>query len=199
MMLGDCAKMAEQQIWLVKAVEYAATVHAEHFRKGSSVPYVAHLMAVASLVMEAGGDEFEVTAALLHDAPEDRGGRSQLDAIRRQFGTRVASIVEECTDSFDHPKPPWRQRKESFLCRIPSMSPSGTLVVTADKLHNARSILFDYRVLQDSIWSRFRGGREGVLWYYRSVAELLLECDRSSLSLELSDAVERLVALVEFP
>lgn len=156
-------------------------------------------MAVASLVMEGGGDECEVTAALLHDAPEDRGGRSQLDAIRDQFGTRVASIVEECTDSFDHPKPPWRQRKTAFLRRLPSMSPSGTLVVTADKLHNLRSILLDYRQHQDSLWIRFQGGREGVLWYYRSVAGLLLECAPSPLATELSESVERLLSLVELP
>jgi (p)ppGpp synthase/HD superfamily hydrolase len=155
------------------ALSYAAALHAQQRRKLSGEPYVAHLLAVAALVLEHGGNEDEAIAALLHDAVEDQGGLPTLAEIRRRFGPTVADIVEGCTDTADSPKPPWRQRKEAYIARLNGASASIRLVSAADKLHNARSILRDYRRIGEALWSHFRGGRDGTLWYYRTVAETL--------------------------
>ena len=114
------------------ALAYAAEVHRGDVRKGSGTPYLAHLLSVAALVIENGGDEDQAIAALLHDAPEDAGGRERLEDIRRRFGDRVAGIVEACTDTFDDPKPPWRERKEAFLERLTGAPADALPVVAAD-------------------------------------------------------------------
>lgn len=152
------------------------------------------MLAVASLVLEAGGSEDEAVAALLHDGPEDQGGLPTLMEIRSRFGAVVADIVVECSDSFAAEKPPWRERKQAYLHHLQSASPSGVLVSCADKLHNARCILSDYRMIGDELWDRFRGGREGTLWYYRALVEtytrrspptmLFTELDRAVTELE---------------
>jgi GTP pyrophosphokinase len=152
-----------------EALVYAARLHREQVRKGSGVPYVTHLLVVAGTVGDAGGSEDEVIAALLHDGPEDQGGRETLSEIERRFGAGVARIVQGLTDTFDTPKPPWRARKEAYLAHLPAASPSVLLVSIADKLHNARSIVADLRERGESVWTRFRGGRDGTLWYYRSL------------------------------
>ncbi|MEE8526855.1 MAG: HD domain-containing protein [Thermoanaerobaculia bacterium] len=139
---------------------------------GPGIPYTAHLMSVAALVLEHGGDEDEAIAGLLHDGPEDQGGQETLDDIRRLFGHRVADIVEACSDTFETPKPKWRSRKERYLDHLrKTTSPSVFLVSVADKVHNLRSILGDYRRIGDRLWQRFSGKRDGTLWYY---AELLM-------------------------
>ena len=156
-----------------EALSYAAALHAQQRRKLSGEPYLAHLLAVAALVMEHGGSEDEAIAALLHDAVEDQGGLPTLDEIRRRFGSTVADIVEGCTDAVVSPKPPWRQRKEAYLARLHNASASIRLVSAADKLHNARAILREYRRIGEALWPNFRGGRDGTLWYYRAVVETL--------------------------
>ena len=130
---------------LHEALSYAATLHADQQRKASGEPYLAHLLAVAALVMEYGGNEEETIAALLHDAVEDQGGMATLAEIRRRFGPAVAEIVEGCSDTAVAPKPPWRQRKEAYIARLRTRPASVRLVSAADKLHNARSILREYR------------------------------------------------------
>lgn len=160
---------ADKHSRLQAAAAMAMDLHADQVRKGTTVSYVSHLFAVASLVMEAGGDEDEVIAALLHDAAEDRGGEATLADIRARFGDRVAGIVEECSDTFADPKPPWRERKERYIDTLAEVSRSALLVSAADKLHNARAILDDYREHGESLWERFRGGRDGTLWYYREL------------------------------
>ena len=155
------------------ALLYAARLHREQTRKGTGVPYVTHLLAVAAIVGEGGGSEEEVIAALLHDAPEDAGGEARLEEIRAQFGDAVAGIVAGCSDTYETPKPPWRERKEAHIAHLAEASPSVRLVSAADKLHNARSVLADYRALGDALWDRFNGGRDGTLWYYRAVADAL--------------------------
>ena len=155
-------------------------MHAEQRRKLSGEPYLAHLLAVAAIVMEHGGNEDEAIAALLHDAVEDQGGLATLEEIRRRFGRPVAEIVDGCTDAAETPKPPWRQRKEAFIARLTNAPASVRLVVAADKLHNARSILRDYRRLGESLWGHFRGGREGTLWYYRAVVERCRQAEHDS-------------------
>jgi hypothetical protein len=177
------------------ASRYANQVHATQQRKGTAIPYVSHPLAVASLVLEHGGGEDETIAALLHDAAEDQGGRTRLEEIGRLFGGHVAAIVEECSDTFEDPKPPWESRKQRFLERLKNASPSALLVVAADKLHNARSILKDYREVGEALWSRFRGGKEGTLWYYRSLVSAFRAAGLSPLVEELSRVVAALEAL----
>jgi (p)ppGpp synthase/HD superfamily hydrolase len=174
------------------ALSYAATLHAKQQRKISGVPYVAHLLAVAALVMEHGGNEDETIAALLHDAVEDQGGLPTLDEIRRRFGSTVANIVEGCTDATVTPKPPWRARKEAYVARLQCASGSVRLVSAADKLHNARSILREYRVQGETVWGHFRGGRDGTLWYYRAVVDTLKQTGSTPLVEELERTVEEI-------
>lgn len=151
----------------------AAELHRGQQRKGSGVPYLSHLLAVSASVIEHGGDEDEAIAALLHDAIEDQGGPETRELIRERFGDRVVQIVDGCTDTDVSPKPPWRARKETFIEGLRDASASVHLVVAADKLHNSRATLSDYRQNGDEIWAIFQGGRDGILWYYRSVVETL--------------------------
>ena len=172
-----------------KALVFASQLHREQRRKGSDVPYVSHLLAVAALVIEHGGDEDEAIAALLHDAIEDQGGPTARDGILRRFGERVTGIVEGCTDSQTNPKPPWKERKLAYIAGISEKSPSVQFVCAADKLHNARSILSDYRTLGEEVWQRFVGGREGTLWYYGALVQALIRSGRTP----LVDELERVV------
>lgn len=174
------------------ALTFATELHATQIRKGSQTPYIAHLLAVASLVIENGGNEDEAIAALLHDAIEDQGGATTRAEIRRRFGDNVTAIVDGCTDADTNPKPPWRQRKETYISHIPTASPSVLLVSVADKLHNARSILHDYRIIGDNIWQRFQGKKDGTLWYYRSLVNAFLPTFPHPLTQELDRVVSEL-------
>jgi len=162
-------------------------VHADQTRKGTNVPYFSHLLAVASLVLEAGGDETAAIAALLHDAAEDSGGQPRLDDIRARFGDQVAEVVEECSDTLQSPKPPWQERKQRFIARIPQFSPAARLVNLADLVHNARSIRMDLRTIGEELWDRFNGGKEGTIEYYRQVTKAHGVHGRSPLHDELAD------------
>lgn len=182
------------------ALTYAAWAHAGHFRKGTTIPYISHPLAVAALVMESGGDEDEIIAALLHDTAEDAGGEGRLADIRVRFGERVADIVDGCSDAYgqagsDVEKPPWLGRKKNHLEHLEHASRSVLLVSAADKLHNARAVLGDYKTMGELLWSRFNGGRRGTLWYYRRVTNLLIERFPSPLTEDLERTVEELVAL----
>jgi len=154
-----------------RAFLFAKEKHAGQTRKASGVPYLAHLMGVASLALEYGGDEDVAIAALLHDVVEDCGGRAMLKEVKRRFGSRVAKMVEGCTDSDTVPKRPWRERKDTYLQHLKSADEETRLVSAADKLNNLRSILSDYREVGEVVWERFKGGREGTLWYYRALLE----------------------------
>ena len=154
-----------------EALVYAHQLHANQTRKGTTTPYVGHLLAVTAIVIENGGTEDEAIAALLHDAVEDAGGAATREDIRLRFGDNVALIVDGLTDTDQTPKPPWRQRKEDYIAHLSEALPSVLLVSLADKIHNAQSILRDVRNEGDSVWNRFTGGRDGSLWYYRSLAE----------------------------
>jgi (p)ppGpp synthase/HD superfamily hydrolase len=178
----------------LRAFEFAAEKHAGQTRKASMIPYIAHLMGVASLVLEFGGDEDLAIAALLHDVVEDCGGAPMLKDVRRRFGTRVAKIVDGCTDSDTYPKPPWRERKEAYIRHLKSADAETRLVSAADKLNNVRSILSDYREVGEGIWSRFNGGREGTLWYYRALTEEFRRGKPNRLIRELELAVKELEA-----
>ncbi len=157
-----------------RAFLFAAEKHAKQARKASTIPYLAHLMGVSSLVLEFGGDEDMAVAALLHDVVEDCGGKPMLAQVRRRFGSRVARMVEGCTDSYVIPKLPWRERKESYIRHLKNADAETRLVSAADKLNNIRSILADHRADGEAVWERFNGGREGTLWYYRTLLEEFL-------------------------
>ncbi len=152
-----------------RALTFASQKHAGQTRKKTQAPYISHLLIVAGLVLEAGGDEDLAIAALLHDVVEDCGGTPMLKEVRRRFGKRVAHVVEGCTDTDQIPKPPWRARKEDYLKHLKRADAEVRLVSAADKLHNARSILTDYRQIGEEVWDRFAGKREGTLWYYRAL------------------------------
>ncbi len=175
-----------------EAFAFACRLHRGQARKVSGVPYISHLLAVAALVLEAGGDEDEAIAALLHDAVEDRGGAETREKIRARFGARVAAIVDGCSDTDRTPKPPWKQRKLAYIARLADAGPSVLLVVSADKLHNARSLLAAYRETGEAIWKHFRGGRDGTLWHYRAAAEAIRDAGGTPLSADLERTVAEL-------
>ncbi|HEY2474833.1 MAG TPA: HD domain-containing protein [Candidatus Cybelea sp.] len=155
------------------AVAYANCVHATQRRRGTEVPYLSHLLEVAGLVLEYGGNEEEAIAALLHDAPEDRGGLPRLEQIRQRYGDRVAEIVEGCSDSLvEDPrnKEPWLQRKERYQQRLRVTNDASVLLVSvADKLHNARQTVSDLQHLGPTVWGRFHSTPAQALWNYREL------------------------------
>jgi GTP pyrophosphokinase len=152
-----------------EALVYASVVHAGQIRKATGIPYIAHLLGVASIAFEYGADEDEGIGALLHDAAEDAGGPARIDDIWVRFGEKVAKIVEGCTDTLETPKPPWRERKEKYLAHLKETDASTRLVSAADKLFNTRSILRELRQRGDAVWTRFSGGKKDRLWYYRAL------------------------------
>ncbi|MFI4967844.1 MAG: HD domain-containing protein [Gammaproteobacteria bacterium] len=176
------------------ALTYAAIAHREQRRKGSDTPYVAHLLSVCSLVLEHGGDEDQAIAALLHDVVEDQGGKPRLAEVRAQFGERVAAIVAACSDTDVMPKPPWKARKLAYIEALKHHGPDSWLVSCADKVHNADSILRDHRILGEAVWDRFTGGKDGTLWYYRTLALEFQRLMPGPLAQTLDDIVTRLVA-----
>ncbi|MGH9172048.1 MAG: HD domain-containing protein [Acidimicrobiales bacterium] len=180
------------------AVAWANEIHGDQLRKGTAVPYISHLLAVSSLVLEAGGDEDQAIAALLHDAVEDTN--VTVNEITQRCGEVVSRIVHECSDTEERPKPPWRDRKASYVAHLADASDAALLVSLADKVHNARSILSDYRQEDKALWARFSpqaGGAKGQLWYYGA---LVTAFDRRlpghALLVELRLAVSALEELV---
>jgi GTP pyrophosphokinase len=167
------------------ALVYATELHQEQERKVSGAPYVAHLLRVAGIVLEYGGTEDDAIAALLHDAVEDQGGMPILDEIRRRFGETVAETVLGCSDAQAIPKPPWQQRKQAHVEHVRVASPAVRIIVAADKLDNARSLLREYRVRGESLWNFFHGGRSGTLWYYDAMLAALKESGITPLVEEL--------------
>ncbi|MFS8855556.1 HD domain-containing protein [Synechococcus sp. H55.7] len=186
-----------------EAMRYAHRWHAAQTRKGTGIPYLSHLLAVASIALEHGADEDEAIAALLHDSLEDGPRysgepRAQIEReLREHFGERVLQIILGCTDtdsdsSLGEPKENWKERKVAYLKHLESADASVLLVAAADKLHNVRCILRDFRQLGDQLWERFSGGKEGSLWYYRSLAEILGRRLPSRLAAELQELVAEL-------
>lgn len=166
-----------------EALALASELHRKQNRKGTPIPYISHLMAAAGIVLEANAyhpmDNIEDVAigALLHDAIEDQGHKIDLDQIKEKFGDTVYRIVLECSDAIvtekGQEKPPWKDRKRAYLDNISGKSQETLLVSCADKMHNARCIMFDHDRIGDDIWDRFNAGKDGTIWYYRSLAEEL--------------------------
>ncbi len=182
-----------------KALVYAEIKHHNQVRKGGDIPYIGHLLSVASLVINDGGSEDQAIAALLHDTVEDQGGPPTLDEIRKNFGDEVARIVDECSDTDEVPKPPWLQRKQNYINHLADVGQDTLLVSAADKLDNARSMLRDYHEHGPALWERFnRKNPQDHLWYY---GELLAAYRRRGLNSwmvdELGRVVDELKRLVE--
>jgi (p)ppGpp synthase/HD superfamily hydrolase len=157
------------------ALAFTAHLHRTQFRKKTTIPYISHLMGVAAIVMESGGDEEQAIAGLLHDAVEDQGGPPTLELIRQRYGDEVARIVDACSDAAPidgQTKAPWRQRKTEHLRKLRSADQRVLLVTVCDKIHNGEAIVNDLYTVGDSVWARFNAPREDVAWYYRSVLEL---------------------------
>jgi (p)ppGpp synthase/HD superfamily hydrolase len=171
------------------ALVYATRLHAHQTRKVGQIPYIAHLLSVAALVLEAGGDEDEAIAALLHDAVEDQGGIPTRNQIRQRFGDRVVAIVDGCTEFDTLPKPPWQERKTRYLENLRHASPAVRRVSLADKLHNARSLLAEWRQKGDTIWTEFTRGKEGTLWFYKSLIQVYRETGSDLMTDELDRVV----------
>lgn len=180
------------------AAALANELHGGQRRLGTEIPYAAHLMIVAGLVLEAGGDETQAIAALLHDSVEDGGGRAVLKRIRADFGSEVAAIVEACSDSLDPGDArSWRERKAAYLAHLPEITDEGVLrVVLADKVHNARSIVRDYRVEGEALWERFPNKTiADQLWYYRALVAFFITSNAGPLVEDLQHAVSELEGL----
>jgi (p)ppGpp synthase/HD superfamily hydrolase len=184
----------------VDALQYAMEKHGRQTRKGSDIPYLGHLLSVAGLVIDADGTETQAIAALLHDAAEDQGGEATLAEIREKFGTEVAAIVDECSDTFETPKPPWRERKKNYIRHLPMASDDAILVSLADKLHNARALLRDFRDVGDKLWERFNEqDPQEHLWYYRSLLKVYTGRGHNGLVAELRDAIDALAHAIDQP
>jgi (p)ppGpp synthase/HD superfamily hydrolase len=179
-----------------EALVFATQKHRGQTRKKTEVPYIAHLLSVTALVLEAGGDEDLAIAALLHDVVEDCGGAPMLEEVRRHFGPRVAHVVEGCTDTSDVPKPSWRVRKEEYLRHLHLADEDVRLVSAADKLHNLRSVVAGYRHVGEAVFERFTGKRDGTLWYYRALTEEFRHGKRNDLVDDLERAMEELEQLL---
>jgi (p)ppGpp synthase/HD superfamily hydrolase len=177
------------------AFAFANQLHARQTRKGSTIPYISHLMIVAATVIEHGGNEDQAIAALLHDAAEDQGGKPRLDQIRLRFGDGVADIVDVCTDTFDDPKPAWRPRKEAYLKRLRNATAGARLVATADKLHNFSTTRDDLRSEGDAAWAKFNAPKEGQLWYFRECVDALSASGVTPLVAKLAGVVAEIEIL----
>jgi len=171
------------------AFAYAHEVHATQTRKGSGAPYLGHLMGVSSIVLDDGGSEDEAIAALLHDAAEDHGGRPRLENIRSRFGDAVAKIVEDCTDAWDTPRPPWLARKQSYVEHARSLPAPSLRVSAADKVHNTYAILRDLRNIGEAVWARYEAPADDVVAYHESLVRAYREAGGG----RLVDELERIV------
>jgi (p)ppGpp synthase/HD superfamily hydrolase len=180
------------------ALLHALRLHRKQQRKGRNVPYAAHLLGTAGLVLDFGGDEAQAMAALLHDAAEDHGGRSRLARIRKRFGADVAGMVEDCTDTFEEEKPEWRPRKEAYIESLPGKRSRSLLVSAADKLDNARAIVADLRAHGVGTLDRFSGKRDTV-WYFQELVRAFGELGVGPVASELAVAVKEMATLAARP
>jgi (p)ppGpp synthase/HD superfamily hydrolase len=179
------------------ALAFAFEVHRTQTKKATRIPYVSHLLEVAGTVLTYGGDEDEAIAALLHDAVEDHSDAVSFASLAQRFGTRVAAIVESCSDTSVSPKPPWKARKERYIDHLSGADESVVIVSAADKLSNARAVIKDFRELGDGVWTRFNAGKPDQLWYYRTVTAVLARRAKGTRVQPLVDELGRAVQKLE--
>src|SRR5437667_5765811 len=181
-----------------EALVYATQAHGNQVRKKTGIPFGAHILGVTAIALEYGANETEAISALLHDTVEDCGGAERLRDIRERFGDDVAGIVDGCTDTYETPKPPWLERKRSYIEHLKDSDSPTRLVSASDKLHNTRAILAELRRNGLEVFERFAGKKDGTIWYYRALvstfrqhgdhADLIEELDRVVSEIErLSD------------
>jgi (p)ppGpp synthase/HD superfamily hydrolase len=185
---------------LADALGLAIQLHALQRRKGTSIPYLSHLLAVSAVVLEHGGTEDQAIAGLLHDAAEDGpdnvpglDGEMILAAIAERFGNDVADIVRACSDTTVHPKPPWRERKEQYLAHLEAAIIDVVVVSAADKLHNLSAIGADFREIGENVFERFNADAASVRWYYAELVRIFtdrLDETRPRLVSELQRALD---------
>ncbi len=186
-----------------EALVFAAQEHRTQTRKGTTIPYIAHLMQVSGIALENGANEDEAVAALLHDVIEDQDVTEE--ELTRRFGPEVAAIVAGCSDSASTDKAPWRQRKEAYIAHVLRASPSVRLVSSCDKFHNARAILADYQELGGALWSRFNASSVDILWYYESLVHAFQKAQErqgeppSRVVTQLAYVVTELAGLISNP
>jgi (p)ppGpp synthase/HD superfamily hydrolase len=179
-----------------KALEIALDAHRGQVRKSTSIPYISHPLAVASIAMEYGANQDQVIAALLHDAIED-GGESYRNIIRNNFGEHVLSLVEACTDGTPDAtgqKAPWTERKTRYLNHLEDASDDVLLVSGSDKLHNARAILRDLKVLGVSVFNRFSTSQEQTIWYYESLSDIFTK-RQQPFAVEIAETISEIKRL----
>ena len=182
----------------VGAVEFANELHGDQFRKGTTVPYISHLLVVSGIVLQHGGGEDEAIAAFLHDTVEDCGGKPVLERIRQHFGEKIADLVDGCSETDIQPKPPWFERKKGYIESIRSASPSVRLISCADKIHNASSIISEYRQVGEKVWDRFKANKTETLWFYSClIAAMQASGENRPILNELILVVNELKELVE--
>lgn len=176
-----------------RALVFANRMHAGQVRKYSGAPYIAHLLGVAAFVLEDGGSEDEAIAAILHDTAEDCGGEDTLEDIRQKFGEKIAKIVRECSDTLERPKPPWEERKRNHLEVLRTAMPETIRVMLADKVYNALSLLHALQDSGDQVWHKFKGGKDGTLWYFHEMLAIFRQRHSGFMVRELA----RLIAAIE--
>jgi (p)ppGpp synthase/HD superfamily hydrolase len=172
---------------MADAVEFAVRAHGDQVRKGTTIPYVSHLLGVAALVLEGGGDEDLAIAGLLHDVLEDTAATAA--QVEKAFGPRVAAVVVGCSDTLQRPKPPAIERKRLYLEHLEEANADTLLVSLADKLHNARTLLLDFRTEGPGVFERFKLSREETLWYYSELADTFCRLRPGALADELNRVV----------
>jgi len=172
-------------------------VHASQVRKGTSIPYLAHLLAVVAITLEGGGDEEQAIAALLHDVAEDQGGLARLADIRARFGQRVASLIASCSEIRREPPLSWKKRKENYLAQLEREPSDALLISLADKLHNVRSLIVDYRDEGEALWERFNAPAESQLSYYGELSRIFSTKMPGPLADEFAARVTELQALAQ--
>jgi (p)ppGpp synthase/HD superfamily hydrolase len=177
------------------ALVWATQLHGGEERRKTKIPFIGHLLGVTAIALEYGANETEAIAALLHDAVEAGDGAERQREIEKRFGEKVGEIVAGCTDSAESPKPPWRERKEEYIAHLRDASASTRLVSASYKLHNARAIVHNLRVDGAEVWSRFKAGKEGPLWYYRALVDAFRAHGESPLIDELARAVSKMEEL----
>ena len=178
------------------AIALATDAFRDVRRKGSGIPYLSHLLQVMVYVAEAGGDEDQMIAAVLHDYLEDIDGATA-DEVEDRFGMRVARLVEGLSDAVSRPKPPWKERKQRYLDHLRTAPAELKLISCADKLHNAESIHRDFLVIGDLLWDRFTASRDETLWYYASIVDALAHQWHAPLLDRLRGEVESMHAAVD--
>ena len=165
-------------------------------RKGSDIPYIGHLLGVASAVIEAGGCEDQAIAAFLHDIVEDVG--VTVAEIEVEFGKTIAEIVDACTDATkeqkqaedekrksmpkeEYAKHWWKNRKEPYINKLKAktMDDPSVLVALADKTYNAENTAADVRGKNSKdrkkVWSKFNVGEKFQRKWYRGLLKAFKE------------------------